>query len=172
MFHYSLFSFFRAHWKISMLSEALSERLLRNKNWPSPKCTVLPTRQNKNTLIFSHKFGCVNTEGNVFIPYEYVENSKITTTALRSRHSQAPALEVHAWSRASMAGLPHTRCRGAASGADTDITCLQTAACTLPDLLQSCSAVCFTNVLKGVAQMSPFILGWHRKGACVEILNK
>lgn len=75
MFHYSLFSFFRAHWKISMSSEALFERLLRNKNWPSPKCTVPSTRQNKNTLIFPHKVGCLNTGGHGCIQHVKVENS-------------------------------------------------------------------------------------------------
>lgn len=75
MFHYSLSSFFRAHWNISMLSEALSERLLRNKNWPSPKCTVLSTRQKKNTLIFPHKVGWAHTGGNGCIEYEQVKNS-------------------------------------------------------------------------------------------------
>lgn len=156
MFHYSLFSFFRAHWKISMLSEALSERLLRNKNWPSPMCTVLSTGQNKNTLIFPHEVGCVNTGGNSCIQHEGVENSPKhhhCTQEQTQNRLHLPSTSPGVLMEPRWQGCP-PGCAQAAGNlpqVSAGITCLQTAACTLPGPLQSCSAVHFASTLKGVS---------------------
>lgn len=87
-------------------------------------------KQNKNTLIFPHKIGCVNIGG-----YGCIQtNRKMhpnSTSALSSRRGtvstyQAPALVTHAWYRTSKAVLRRATGNAAVEEAalGTDIMCL------------------------------------------------
>jgi len=114
-------------------------------------------KQNKNTLIFPHKIGCVNIGGNSCIQTnrKMHPNSNIALGSRRetaSTHKPA-ALVAHAWYKSSKAVLHHAMVNAAVEEAALELAlpaCVR-GACPFPDLLPCSGSVRFTNTLKGVS---------------------